>query len=431
MYIDLIFQELARDNSRLFKIDYLRKHATDPVLIKAVKLALDPFTQFYIRKIPGYEEGSKDIIQLDAALDMLKDLSDRKVTGHAAIDYLTTILESLHPLDAEVIKRVISKDLKCGVSIATVNEIWPGLIHEYPCMLCSAYDEKLVDKISFPALAQLKMDGMRFNAIVRSDEVEFRSRNGKEIELLGFLEDEFKAIAGGVDVVFDGELIVVKNGKILDRQTGNGILNKANKGTIGPEEACHVQATVWDVIPYEYFMEGKYPTPYSTRLSYLEKGLHNTLSTKVKLVEYLEVADLKQAYQVFNDYYANGQEGIILKDLNGIWENKRSKTQIKFKGELECDLLITGIEEGNGKYKGKVGALICESADGILKVNVGSGLNDQHRKNFTAENIVGKVVSIKYNARIKNKDGDDSLFLPVFVEIREDKDKADSAGDIK
>ena len=78
-----------------------------------------------------------------------------------------------------------------------------------------------------------------------------------------------------------------------------------------------------------------------------------------------------------------------------------------------------------------LGAIICESADGIIKVNVGSGFNDEHRKSYKEKDILGKIVSIKYNARIKNKSGEESLFLPVFVEIREDKDSADSSKEVK
>ena len=78
-----------------------------------------------------------------------------------------------------------------------------------------------------------------------------------------------------------------------------------------------------------------------------------------------------------------------------------------------------------------LGAIVCESSDGIVKVNVGSGFNDAHRKSLKKKDLVGKVVAIKYNARIKNKLGDESLFLPIFIEVREDKDVADSSKDIK
>jgi hypothetical protein len=51
--------------------------------------------------------------------------------------------------------------------------------------------------------------------------------------------------------------------QFADRQTGNGILNKANKGTIFKEEAATVHATVWDVIPYILFIEGQCAVPYA------------------------------------------------------------------------------------------------------------------------------------------------------------------------
>jgi hypothetical protein len=56
---------------------------------------------------------------------------------------------------------------------------------------------------------------------------------------------------------------------------------------------------------------------------------------------------------------------------------------------------------------------------------------DEHRKNLWKENLIDKIVAVKYNARIKNKAGEESLFLPIFVEIRDDKDVADKSKDIK
>jgi ATP-dependent DNA ligase len=276
---------------------------------------------------------------------------------------------------------------------------------------------------------------MRFNAIVRDGKVEFRSRNGKELNLLGNLEAEFAALAGDVDCVFDGELLVMMDDDIqfADRQTGNGILSKANKGTISAKEASLVHATVWDVIPYAYFTDGYCPNTYSKRFSSLETMIETQPSTnkKIWLVTSNIVQNLDEARVLFEGYLAEGLEGIILKDGSGEWEDKRAKHQIKFKGELECDLKIVGVEEGNGKYAGLLGNLICESSDGVVKVSVGSGLTDANRKDFMGQNLLDKIVAVKYNSRIKNKLGDESLFLPIFIELRDDKDTADSSKDIK
>ena len=434
MNINEFLNSLAENASRNFKIDQLNAQSDNETLREVIRLALDPFTQFYQRKIPEYTT-DKYQTSLDQAMLALYDLKERVVTGNAAIEYLRMLLSSVSADDAKVLERIIAKDLKCGVDVSTANKVWSGLIPEYPCMLCSPFEQKLVDKINFPAYAQMKMDGMRFNAIVRDGKVEFRSRNGKQIHLLGNLEAEFSALAGNIDCVFDGELLVMLDGdhQFADRQTGNGILNKANKGTISAEQAALVHATVWDLIPYVAFVDGHCLTPYSKRFSTLQAIVDKQKSDgkKIWTVTSTIVQTLDEAQEIFQGYLAEGFEGIILKDGAGEWEDKRSKTQIKFKGELECDLKIVAVEEGKGKAVGMLGAIICESADGIVKVNVGSGFNDAQRKQYWKENLVDKIVAVKYNARIKNKSGEESLFLPVFIELRDDKDVADNSKVIK
>ena len=431
MNLNAFFEQLASNASRNYKIEQLEQNRNDKLLREVVRLALDPFTQFYIRKIPKYIPNPNEGIALAFALDSLYDLSARHVTGNAAIDHLRGMLEALNQDDAKVIERIIAKDLKCGVALSTANTVWTGLLKDYPVMLCSQFEKKLVDKVKFPALVQTKMDGMRFNAIVRNGAVEYRSRNGKEIQLLGNLDADFLALAGDVDCVFDGELLVKIDGRILDRQTGNGVLNKANKGTISAVEAATVHATVWDVIPFLYFQDGECPVPYGKRFASLNTLINTHEPEKVATVTSWEVQNIEEANELFQELLARGEEGIILKDKAGIWENKRAKHQIKFKGELECDLKIVAVEEGQGKAVGMLGAIVCESSDGVIKVSVGSGFTDAMRKQYWSENIVGKIAAIKYNMRIKNKAGEESLFLPIVLEIRDDKTEADASGDIK
>ena len=432
MNLNEFFNHLASDAGRNFKIAELEKHKSNDLLQTVIILALDPFTQFYIRKIPKYTRGVHTI-PLVQSCKQLKKLASREYTGNAAIEMLTSLLESSTPDDAKVLERIIQKDLKCGVSISTVNKVWPELIHDYPCMLCSASDEKLISKFEFPAMVQLKMDGMRFNAIVKNGVVEYRSRNGKEIHGIKHLDQDFIVLSGSKNCVFDGELVVNDKGIILDRQTGNGILNKAVKGTISDLESHKIRATVWDVIDYEDFTAGYSSVPYRDRF---ERITSTIFTDAVKVVEHQMVESIIEAREVFDRYLAQGQEGIILKAGDAPWENKRVKHQLKFKGELECDLRIVGYEEGTGKYVGRLGAIICESGstdDRVLTVNVGSGFSDDLRTGLwnIRDELLGKIVALKYNSRIKNKQGGDSLFLPIFLEIREDKTDADEYKDIK
>lgn len=430
-----ILNTLASDNGRNFKIDYLKQHASNDTLKQAVFLALDPYTQFFIRKIPKYMTDSVPTRTLDKAMADLLALSRREVTGHEGIDYLTDILETLTASDAKVIERIIEKDLKCGVSDSTANKVWPGLIHQYPCMLASAFEQKLVDKIKFPAYAQLKMDGMRFNAIVKHGQCEFRSRNGKLIDIpnemfqLPFIKmaEYFKQ-----DMVFDGELLVVDIvGKPLDRKTGNGILNKAVKGTMSEEEAEHIRATLWDSIPVGNFSSGSFNEQYIDRVAKTVNAIEHvkrmsSLGHYIAFVKHTEVNTPEDAQRVFTKYLNEGQEGIILKDRFGIWEDKRAKHQVKYKGEFECDLLCTDWEEGTGKNVGRLGALRLRTSCGGLEVGVGSGFTDEDRATI-GRDVIGKIVTVKYNAVVDDKRTETkSLFLPIFLEIREDKTTADA-----
>lgn len=427
-----IFKALEETPSRLAKEAILKQHFADTTFQRVLFLALDPYTQFHLRRIPSYTcvaDGQQ--ITLHQALDELQKLSTRQVTGNAAFQHLQWILQSLSADDAQVVVRIIEKDLRCGVSEATVNKIWKNLIPSYPVMLASGFDGKLMSRMQYPAFVQLKMDGMRFNAIVKNNVVEFRSRNGKIVHLRGHLEQEFIDLAKSfsTNVVFDGELTVHDTSGIMNRQKGNGILNKAVKDTISNEEAEMVHATIWDMIPGDEFVSGFWNMEYQNRFHML-----NALQfpEKISLINNTVVHSEHEAHELFQDYFNQGEEGIILKNINCPWENKRAKHQIKFKGELECDLLCVDWQEGTGKNKGRMGALVLESADGVIKVNVGSGFTDEQRDKYTKKHTLGKIVAVKYNARIQDKKtNEESLFLPVFIELREDKNVADTSPFIK
>ena len=148
-----ILDEIAGNASRLHKDAVLTREKDNADLREAFRLAYDPYTQFYIRKIPQYKSQDKD--SLKSAMSRLSLLSSRTVTGNAGIEHLTIILGSVDAADGTVIERIIGKDLRCGVSEATINKIWPGLVHEYPVMLASERvmitpsDKTTLGKMSF------------------------------------------------------------------------------------------------------------------------------------------------------------------------------------------------------------------------------------------------------------------------------------------
>jgi len=418
-----ILKRLEATTSRLEKEDILGEHADDPVLKEAFRLALDPLVNFYIKKVPEPSQSDGALFTLAAALESLKLwFVTRKVRGGEATEYLARMLGQLDKDDREVLRRVIGRNLKCGVSDATVEKIWPDVTLSYPCMLVSPMNEKT--KIKFPCIAQTKMDGMRFNAIVENGTVQYRSRAGKELDLFGVLDSDIMSLTAEQSYVLDGELLMVgADGRPMDRKTGNGLLTKFQKGTGTAALAQQVRAVVWDIIPLFCFRKGSCSgVGYRDRLNMLT----TEKLTRASIVTTHVVKSMEEAQALYQQKLLEGEEGLVLKDPAGPWENKRAKHQVKMKAELEADLYCAGVTAGTGKYQGKIGALECHSKGGSVVVCVGTGLNDEERS-WDPKEFVGKIVSVKYNALITDKKtGQKSLFLPVFVEIRDDKTQPDS-----
>ena len=151
--------------------------------------------------------------------------------------------------------------------------------------------------------------------------------------------------------------------------------------------------------------------------------------TKCLFVENIEVVpmcyegtDHTEIWKWLDYAEENDWEGIIL-NLDSPYECKRTKNLIKVKKFFSCDIKCIDIEEGSGRNKGTLGALVCNYKGN--KVNVGSGFSDEDRKRIWQhpENIIGKIISVKYKVETKNKDGGISIQFPVFESVRFDKDE--------
>lgn len=425
-----IIEQLAKTPGKNDKLAILKANKDNTELRGYFEACLNPHRQYYIRKIPAYLPVGQ--MTLAEALERIKALSSREVTGNAAVDYLQEIFTKMDANYAPLLENVIAKDPRCGVSTGA-NKVWKGLIPKHPCLLASAYSDKLLEKFNWDGgvYCQLKSDGMRANIIIdETGTVKVTSRSGKELHVNGIFDYIGQYIQ---NIVIDGELLARDNntGKILDRQTGNGICNKATKGTQSLQESNMLFLNSWDIIPLESFISGKYDVPYSHRIDKLVELISDLdlASENVTLVETTMVNSVARVREIYAAYIECGEEGLIIKDADMIWEDRRTKKQMKFKEVLDADLRITGMKEGTGKYVGMLGALELSDDAGNVKVSVGTGFSDAQRKEFwnDREDLIGNIAEIKYNAMVKERTSDHySLFLPVFVEIRTDKDATDN-----
>lgn len=412
------------------KIDLLKTFKDDEVLKAAFEAAYNPNHNFWVIEFP--DPGTKNIVPTVSLEEGIRYLTTLVSRSSAALEGLAILATQMTMDDEEVLRMILRRDLRCGVSAGTINKVWPKLIPEYPVMLCRVADEKNRKHIKFPAFVQTKMDGMRVNIHVTKDAVEVFTRNGKPLTTHGVF-DHLTALFDLMDdlspFMIDGELVFdFEQNSVLgvhNRQTGNGLGNKAVRGTISPEEAQGMVVVAWDMIPLHVFREGFFDFAYDTRYHYLKEiiGLHKM--ERLQLVRSTVAVNWEEVDEAFAAHLAAGEEGVIVKNFSAPWENKRSKHMQKLKAEKEAELRIVGFLPGNGKFEGMVGSLLMETDDGRIAVGV-SGMPDDTRKELT-ENFneyLDTIATVRYNGVIQSKGKEKaSLFLPRLVSVRPDKNE--------
>ena len=413
-----IIKELESDNSRKFKESVIARESKNKntELFEGIAMALDKLRTFGLKQVP---ESTQDGAGLhwDTFLETTTQLEDRTLTGHAArdrIDYLMALASQAEW--NHWYRRILIKDLRCGVTEKTINKFSDYPVPVFECMLAddSAKHEK---KLKGNVLLEPKLDGVRVVVIcdVDRDEVVLMSRNGKELTNFPHINQQFDDMLDQLSesMVFDGE-IMSENFQVLMREIHR-------KGGAKTEDAV---LNLFDCLTLKAFKEGGYKLPLHSRKQELE-GFK--FGSNIQLVERVEV-DLDNDRDRFLDYNKlcvdKGYEGIMVKPVEGHYECKRSTLWLKVKPFIEVSLTVVATEEGTGRNAGKLGALIVEGTDmgKFIRTNVGSGLTDQDRESYWADRdqLIGQSVEIRADAITQNQDAVDeySLRFPRFLRFR-------------
>lgn len=232
------------------------------------------------------------------------------------------------------------------MGIKSFNKIWEDFYFKYPYLGARTFSRKNIEKIKYPAYGQTKLDGMFCNFIVNTTDktVNYVSRQGKPIGIKGSLDNDLLNLPILQDFVLTGELLVWdnENDKPLPRKIANGIIRRDVKTQ---EELDSIRAVVWDIIPYKEFVLGEWKVDYKTRYNIL----YNYVSTrcqKINTVDNVVVNSVEEALQLFEEKYAKGEEGIIVKERELEWFDGKPKGCVKIKSEKETDLRCVGFDEG-------------------------------------------------------------------------------------
>jgi len=415
-----IIQELEADNSRLKKEAIIRREsdADNIRFFNGVGAALDGFRTFGVQKVPLAENDGRGITQTEFD-DILRQLEDRTLTGNAMRETIERLcLMSKTEEWNDWYRRILIKDLRCGVTHKTINKHSTMKVPVFECMLADD-SKKHEKKMAGEVYVEPKLDGVRVITIcdVDKDEVKMFSRNGKELYNFPKILEQFDSMMDQMSesTVFDGEVMSD------DFQTLMREIHR--KGGAKTDDAI---LNVFDCIPLEEFKEGASPNNIKTRKILLDQF---NFGPNISKVEYVKMnLDEDDGQKQFADYNKlcidKGFEGIMVKPIKGIYECKRSALWLKVKPFIEVSLKVIDTEEGTGRNAGKLGALVVEGKDmdKFIKTNVGSGLTDTDRETFwkAKDKLIGQIVEVRADAITQNQDTTNewSLRFPRFLRFR-------------
>lgn len=414
---------------------------SNKLLKEVFRLAYSPTVNFWYKKDIDYSEASPFDFEINLGQGLtllLENTAGRKITGDEGKRYLEKLLATLTEDDAEVMKRVIKKDLRCGAATSLVNKVWKNLIVKPPRQGACPMNEKSLKKMStFKNLAvELKSDGT-YAASVCGETSTMMTRNGNELVIPSLQEH---LCCGAFDgFALEGELIY--DPTKATREEGNGHITRIVKGTASEEHLNNVYYQVWDCIDINcYEPKGEYLLTNYERSKLLkvmleeyngwcvDNGVHN----RILLIPRTENVTVDEAFEIFENYVKEGFEGAIAKNMDSPWKDVGKPTWcVKVKRKDPADLKVTGWYKGEAgtKYENFLGGLHCESSCATIKVNVGSGFSDEER--FTLPDNLPNVVEVEYDSITEDKKTKQkSLFLPIYKRPRYDKDESDSYEDI-
>lgn len=336
----------------------------------------------------------------DDMFQLLDKLATREITGNRARDAVKQLMSRTTEEDAELVLLILRKDLRTGTGVRLINKVYKDLLPEGFCMGANKYDAK---RVTFPVYADTKLDGVRCIALL-GDNIDLKSRNGKPFNNYKSIEDELAALGLENDVSLDGEITM---GHFQD------LMKTLGKKTDGIELSKDAIYNIFDIQITDMTFEYRLIILDKIRTLIDELGLKHLRVITGELIENEE--ELQKYYEL---QLENGEEGAMIKTLDGLYEFKRTYAWQKMKPEHSEDLEIVGIDEGKGKYVGQLGAFICKLDNGDT-VNVGSGLKDEERVELwpRREELIGELIEVKFQE--KTKDG--SMRFPIFIKFRPDK----------
>jgi DNA ligase-1 len=261
-------------------------------------------------------------------------------------------------------------------------------------------------KIKYPCYAQPKLDGIRCIAMVKDGKCTLWTRTRKPITSVPHIIKEVERLFGNLDITLDGELYNHDLKKDFEK-----IVSMVRQEE--PAEGCEiVQYHIYDVVTDQTFRDR-----WENFFSFSGLLTPSEPPKYCFMVSTGMIHSEDQVQTVFEASVKMGFEGLMLRNKDAKYVNKRSYDLQKVKEFEDAEFDIVGVEEGRGKLAGKVGSFVCTMPNGKTFLAKMAGDTDRLREYFENPSLwQGKRLTVKYQG-LTGKEGVPRF--PVGVAIRD------------
>lgn len=419
--------EITASNSKKYKQDVLQKYKDDSVVHRYLKIAFDPYETYGIstkklhKSVPAVS-----ITGINSVFELFDYLAQHNTGTDQIVGLCQDFLDEAAVRDkeaADLLEKLICKDLSIGCDAKTINSVILGLIPQFSCMLAEKYFDRPQYVEGKEFVITTKLDGFRLVVLKdRDGSIKCYSRVGQLVEGLIEIEEELRNQLP-CNIALDGELTI---SNYFDMPSKDAY--KAASKVIrlkGDTPKTGLTYRVFDCMTADEFKAQQCSKSYVERRAMLESF---PVMTHVEVLPVLyQGSDTSKITEWLTKITAEGGEGCMVNLTQAKYQWTRTRDLLKVKKFQSLDLLVVGYEEGSGRLAGMLGAIHVRYKDGNI-VKVGSGFSDEERKLYFEhpELIMSRIVEIKYFEESRSSaDNTLSLRFPTWVSnIRDPMDKA-------
>lgn len=417
-----IIKQLRETSGTNDKIVLLRRNCNNELLRKVLRYTYDTDLKYGVQKKSIVMRTGES--KWSSLFEMLDELAESNINDSLKRN-VGRFINNLETEDEkELVTKILLKNLDVGLNVKNINKGMKGLIVSHDIMKGSSWDGTLNSEVA----VSLKLDGIRCSWLIKDGKAIAKTRQNKIIQGMNELTKAIEEVFGEQDLFVDGELLATNeeglSSEDLFKKTSAIVNSKGLKKDL--------TFVAFDIVSLEDYNNKSNSTPFLERREQLEcyVGLKNEL---VKLAPMYFITDsIDRIYEKLDEVVKDNCEGLMLNKINGFYEFKRTKQLLKVKKFNEGDVLVTDILEGEGRLEGTLGKVEVQFKykGDIYTNNIGSGFSDEEREYYWEhkDELIGKVVTIKYFEITKNEQGGFGFRFPTWKGkeyIRFDKNSID------